>query len=128
MKKMLAMMALCLTIAPAALAEVDLTGMSFDELVSLQAQLTAEAMSRPEWKEVEVPVGTYTVGQDIPAGTYSLKIKAGGMMASIQINGYETSHVLTEGDMVGKIDLKDGDQVDITISAVVFMPYAGLGF
>lgn len=59
-------------LCPAALAEVDLQSMTFDELVELREQITAEITSRPEWKEVTVPAGIYEIGVDIPAGHWTI--------------------------------------------------------
>ena len=42
--------------------------LSTQELIALRKQVDDEIHSRPEWKEVEVPTGTWHVGTDIPAG------------------------------------------------------------
>ena len=47
--------------------------MTFDELIKLRQTITMELFSRPEWQEVTVPQGVYKVGEDIPAGTWTVK-------------------------------------------------------
>ena len=70
MKKLIALVLVILSLIPmVAFADVELGGMSFDELVSLNGKLLKEIVSRPEFKEVTVPTGSYKVGEDIPAGT-----------------------------------------------------------
>ena len=54
--------------------EVDLSGMSFDELVSLRDQINLAIWNSQEWQEVTVPTGIYTIGKDIPAGHWSIRV------------------------------------------------------
>lgn len=76
MKKIILCLALCfLFILPAA-ADVDLTGLSFDELVALRDQLNLAIWNSQEWQEVTVPEGIWIVGQDIPAGHWSIRVAA----------------------------------------------------
>lgn len=130
MKKLIALALILVSLIPAAaFADVDLSGMSFDELVSLNGKLLEEIMSRDEFKEVTVPTGAYTVGEDIPAGTYSLAMATGTYGGMIQINGYQDAYTVTSTDpIVGKVTLKDGDSVEISMGSIVFKPYVGLGF
>ena len=75
MKKILTVIlcsVLCLSILPIAAAEVDLSNMSFDELLELQAQVNLAIFNSDKWKEVEVPMGVWDIGKDIPAGRYEL--------------------------------------------------------
>ena len=67
--------ALVLALIPAAFADWDLSGLTFDDLIALRAQIQLEMMSRGEWEEVEVPQGVYQVGVDIPAGTWTIRSK-----------------------------------------------------
>lgn len=130
MKKLIALILVALSLIPViAFADVDLSGMSFDELVSLNGKLLKEIVSRPEFKEVTVPTGSYKVREDIPAGTYSLGLANGTFGSMIQVNGFQDTYSVTSTDQtVGKMILKDGDSVDISIGSVVFKPYVGLGF
>lgn len=130
MKKLIALALVILSLIPVAvLADVDLSSMSYDELVSLNSKLFAEIISRPEFKEVTVPTGTYNVGEDIPAGTYSLGLANGTFGSMIQINGFQGSYAVTSTDQtVGKVVLKEGDSVEISMGSIIFKPYVGLGF
>lgn len=99
---------------------------SFDESLneaSVQKEMT-------EQKEVTVPAGKYTIGSDVPAGTYTLNTTGYISMVTIwnASGGLVTMHTLSEQAPVGKIELKDGQVIEINGSAVVFKTYSGLGF
>jgi hypothetical protein len=126
MKKIIILFAAVCMIVPAiACADIDLSAMSFDELIELKAQIIAEIMSRDDFKEITVPAGKYVVGEDIPAGTYT--ISCSKYMSSICVNEFEAMYMVTQDSPVGRIKLKNGDAVELT-SAVIFQKYAGLGF
>ena len=73
MKKLLAVL-LVLCLLPWVYAEdIDLSGLSFEELRALQNRIAEEIVTRPEWMEVAVPVGVYKIGVDIPAGDWCLR-------------------------------------------------------
>lgn len=73
MKKLLAVL-LVLCLLPWVYAEdIDLSGLSFEELRALQNRIAEEIVSRPEWKMVSVPPGIYKIGVDIPAGDWCIK-------------------------------------------------------
>ena len=130
MKKLIALTLIILSLIPvAAFADVDFSGMSYDELVSLNSQLFKEIVSRPEFKEVTVPTGSYVVGSDIPAGTYSLGLASGTFGSMIRINDFQEAYTVSSSDpSIGKVTLKDGDSVDISMGSIVFKTYVGLGF
>ena len=65
---------LSLLIGSAAAGPVDLSGLSFDELVQLRDQLNLAIWNSQEWQEVEVPAGVWEVGKDIPAGHWTITI------------------------------------------------------
>lgn len=109
----------------------DLNSLTTEELVALQKAVNAElAVRNFAEKEVVVPPGTYTIGEDIPAADYSFRCD--DIMSSIYItdaNGVPiTLHALSAGQTVGKQPLSDGQVIQISGSAVVFAPYRGLGF
>lgn len=112
---------------------VDLSGMSYNDLITLQKNLVKEIMSRPEWKEVKVPAGTWKVGEDIPAGTYGVSTKSVLVTMTVykseskDFMDMEGMHVLSADESIGKLVLKDGWVVEIT-SEVVFTPPVSLGF
>lgn len=68
MKKLLcAVLILCL-VPMISLAEIDLSGLSTEELMDLNKAVIMEIFSRDDFQLVTVPAGTYKVGEDIPAG------------------------------------------------------------
>lgn len=139
MKKLIAfalvvVMAFSLSIA---FAEINLKELSYDELIDIQKTLLAEIMSRPEWKSVEVPQGHWRVGEDIPAGTYSIRATEkssaylrvwGAEYEDWQTNGgLIFNDTIRKGETIGKIELKEGWLIDID-DTVYFEPPKGLGF
>lgn len=82
-------------------------------------------------KEVKVPAGKYTVGDDIPAGTYTITYD-GKILASVTVKSsaekYLFSETLSTGQKIGKLELSDGQIVEVGYDPVIFMPYQGLGF
>ena len=110
-----------------AMADVDFTSMSTDELIAMKEQLMAELIDRGELKEVKVPSGEYIVGEQIPAGEYSIALADGEILAMITVNEYEQMYTLSEDSGIGRIVLVDGDAVSV-MSSVVFTKFAGLGF
>lgn len=137
MKKLFALVLVSMILASAAaLADVDLSDLSYTDLLALRDQVQAELISRPEWKQVTVPGGTWTVGEDIPAGSYSIyPVKsvvihlwgaavddfdtAGGML----ISDYWSSP--TTG--LGKVALVDGNVLQLS-APVIFAPAEQLHF
>jgi len=83
-----------------------------------------------EQKEVTVPAGEYTVGEDIPSGTYT--VTATGLITVLIVKDSDGStdamHSLQSGSSIGKLVLKDGQTVEITGTEVIFKPYSGIGF
>ena len=74
MKKLFAVLvALALCLPLSCLAEVDLSQMTFDDLVALKDQINLAIWSSEEWQEVEVPAGLYEIGIDIPAGKWTIR-------------------------------------------------------
>ena len=73
MKKLFSVVLILVLLASAAAAEIDLTGLSFDELAALRDQCLIEMFSRDEWQEVTVPQGLWEIGVHIPAGTWTLR-------------------------------------------------------
>ena len=81
MKKMICAiltLAIFLAVTAAAFADgVDLSSMTWEELLELKAAITLEQWSRDEWEEVEVPQGVWVVGEDIPAGKWTITCETG---------------------------------------------------
>ena len=125
MKKLVcALLALCL-LPVIAFADFDLSAMSVDELAALNKAVVMELMSREDFKQVPVPTGIYKVGEDIPAGAYSISGKAFNVYV-YDGNGKEIESFFLKSE-IGKLTLNEGETIEIT-NSVVFTPYAGLGF
>lgn len=73
MKKIFVLLAALILVASAAVAEVDLSGMSFEELVQLSHDVDQAIWASDGWQEVTVPPGTYKIGEDIPVGKWTIK-------------------------------------------------------
>lgn len=152
MKKLICIM-IALMIPVAAFAEVDLSGMSYDELVQLKDQVSLAIWESEEWQEVEVPAGVYTVGEDIPAGKWTIKAADGisvtiewgdllddsgvalswdGKFMEYEYLRSENNKYYEKGDKTQITwDIKDGQYILVDDGIAVFMPYAGkpsLGF
>ena len=52
--------------------DIDLSSLSFTDLLELQEKVNTAIFSSGEWKQVEVPLGVWDIGKDIPAGRYEL--------------------------------------------------------
>lgn len=125
MKKLVSLFAALMLIPSFSFAETDLSGMSVDDLVSLKTAIVGELMARDEVKIVTVPAGEYIVGEDIPAGKYSVATSAS--MVMLTVNEYKEAYVVTPNDPIGKLSLKNGDVLALS-SGCDFSVYVGLGF
>ncbi len=132
--------------------------LSFEELVkarsSMIKQIDQMLMEHEDWQAVEVPQGIWVVGEDIPAGHWTIKCsdswarvrigdaltqngKAVSAANSVFYYTEQLHHPSKYGfnekvDMVQMdITLQDGMYVDVSYANVIFTPYAGkpaLGF
>lgn len=155
MKRMLAVIltaVLLLSFVPA-VADVDLSGMTIEELIVLKQQINYEISKRPEIKSVTVPIGVWKIGEDIPAGHWSITTAEGYTFDwSMVLYCSELNETGKDGirrgayyeDMVKcpgsgaytdntsiDIDMKEGMYVIISHAPVVFTPFTGkpdLGF
>lgn len=153
MKKLiscLCVFALVLALVPAAFAEWDLSGLSFDELVALKEQVQRAIWDSAEWQEVTVPQGIYKVGPDIPAGKWTIKAPAGGYTvvkigSQLDENGTDVDYRGESKPICGEnytgwapssacefwtVELREDQYVSVKNGDCVFTPYAGnaLGF
>ena len=53
--------------------DINLSGMSYEELVALKDQINLAIWKSGKWQEVEIPQGVWKVGEDIPAGKWTVK-------------------------------------------------------
>lgn len=147
MKKLTAIIAAAALAVTPAMAEVDLTGMSYDDLVTLQQQVTKAIMMTNEWQEVTVPAGVYVVGREIPAGRWHIEPVAGstgwaGIGYKINDAKTELAYPYTrqvishpnasyyEYNKVSSVDyeLENGMYVVLEGTSFVFTPYSGPSF
>lgn len=110
--------------------DIDLSKMTYDELVELNRTLAKEIMSRSEWKEVEVPAGQYTIGVDIPAGWYSVRPKSS--WDSVYLRWYPNPDndywdYVRITDKLAKFEFYEGMRI-YTEDTAIFAPPIALGF
>lgn len=139
---------LCCGSAATAANDFDLSELSFEELIALKEQINLAIWNSAEWEEVEIPVGVYTIGSDIPAGHWTIKCAEGREFINIawgeklDASGEEiewserssTSNFIYNSDdefyQKGDVteyscELMDGEYVVIEYGSALFMPYAG---
>lgn len=74
MKRLFILILAALILAGSAAADgVDLSSMSYDELVALREQLNLAIWNCQEWQEVTVPAGVWVIGEDIPEGHWTIR-------------------------------------------------------
>lgn len=139
MKKLLALLLIAALLAPCVLAEeIDLSGLSFDELQALQTRIAKEIVSRPEWKKVQVPIGCYRIGEDIPVGSYSISSDKGVNSCLVTVWGHDVDDYKTNGGLIhniiisdteniGKLELQEGWVLKVS-SPVIIAPAVKLAF
>lgn len=101
-----------------------------EEALAQRGQGVGEAAEQTMQKDVAVPVGKYTVGEDIPAGTYT--IISSDRLAYVTVYSASgkrlSSDGIDDGATIGKLVLENGQLVEVEYAAVVFSAYKGLGF
>lgn len=143
MKKLLSLLTVLILVftLSAAAADLDLASMSREELLALEQQIIKELTSRDDYKEVIVPVGVYKVGEDIPAGKWTISGKdyAGNIVWGKALDQYKVE--IPYADRIADFsywgpedsttwELVEGTYIVIDISPVKFstpMP-TSLGF
>ena len=55
-----------------ATADLDLSSMSFEDLIALRDKVMDEILTREEWDDVLIPAGVYEIGVDIPEGMWTI--------------------------------------------------------
>lgn len=139
MKKLfVVLLALALLCASSVAEGIDLSGMSFDELVALRQQVDQAIMQSDGWQEVEVPAGVYTIGEDIPAGRWSVSASSYLVTFTLypeksdytnQTYNFITTSAIQSGDSY-TLECSDGNCLEIGGGSMIFRPYTGaaLGF
>lgn len=134
MKRFLALLFVMLFFISIASAETtfDLSSMSTEELLNLRNAINTELAVRGfKEKEVIVPPGRYTVGTDIPVGVYTLTRSEeyfSGIKTYTPSGQYDLTFSVSTDTPIGKLELTEGQTVEILYETVVFKQYAGLGF
>lgn len=125
------------------LADVDLTGMRYDDLVSLSKQVGIAIMQSDEFDSVTVPKGIWEVGVDIPEGTwiitpanqmcmiaYGKSIDESGNDMSQYDSGNSGADLYNSNDS-WRLTAKSGNYICVKIGPAVFTSdtgSTGLGF
>ena len=130
MKKIICVV-LILMLPVMALADgIDLSSMTYDQLITLRKSLTEEIMNRPEWKEVTIPAGDWNIGSDIPAGTYSITPTKYTLILIWEHgidSGLVFNRLLDKGESYGKITLKEGWIMQVS-DPIILAPPISPGF
>ena len=139
-----------LSISTVVFADIDLSGMNYDELVALKDQINLAIWNSEDWQEVEVPQGVWEVGEDIPVGKWEIKalpgaqtkivygteVKEGGTDVTARswqrikdenYRNYDSNEDVTSWI----IEVEEGYYLQVEDGPAVFMPYNGklsLGF
>lgn len=110
----------------------DFSRYSYEELLELQAALNKALWASDGWQNVSVPAGVYVVGEDIPAGHWTISEKNDAYFRVYgEMNNGELSNLLYDTDLNEPVNLKlyDGNYIEIRYFSVNFAPYvSGLGF
>lgn len=148
MKKFLALLLVFLMISPAMADGIDLSGLSFEELIDLRNRINMAMWQCEEWQEVKVPQGTWKVGEDIPAGHWTVKCAPGAYYCEInwgeklsenkesiswsgrnsvynKVYNKEKYPNSDEYQYEYSFEVFDGDYIVIDDGSAIFMPYVG---
>ena len=121
-----------------ALADVDLTGMTYEELIELRQKVDNAIWASDGWQEVSVPAGKYTIGEEIPEGKWT--IKGDDVISLITVYktkedfDNQTGNLITvmsiSNGNICNLDLSAGQYISIDSGKVLFTPFTGtaLGF
>lgn len=152
MKKFLALALVCLFLVPAAVADVpDISGLTFDELITLREKINLAIWQSAEWQEVTVPAGIWVIGEDIPAGHWTIRPVPGSYTSVVycdKLDEFGTAPAIGWNGWNGTISglserlAHPGERTEVDLEmvegmffinrgAVIFTPYTGkpdLGF
>ena len=133
--------------------EIDLSGMTYDELLALKDRVNLALWNSKDWQEVTVPQGVWRIGADIPSGHWTIRLTDEGRSSwgsitysdCLDSSGLEATrdgkiYIYQQLSRAGKnynaplqidIQLQNGTYLVIEQSDVVFSTYSGkpdLGF
>lgn len=103
-----------------------------------QKEVIGNVASKKEPIAIEVPGGRYVIGEDIPAGNYSITIKDGGTNITVWGSAYKDyktngglllniTLLADDNPQLGKVILNEGNVIDFS-SPVIFGPPNNLSF
>ena len=153
MKKLICLLLLVCVTATATAESIDLSSMSYDELVALKDRINLAMWNSQKWQEVIVPQGIWKVGEDIPAGSWTVRCAA-AFTAVIEFgpdlteNGDDIEYKTRRGRCTldspeyrhykknisieqYSFTVEEGDYILIVNCDLIFTPYSGkpdLGF
>lgn len=149
MKRILALVLVLMALTGTVYADtVDLSGMTYDELVALKDKINLAIWNSQEWQEVEVPQGVWKIGEDIPVGHWTIKTNSdyahivvctaldesgkdvdawnSAFYYAESINSKEYKYFDKNSDLSEiDFDFKAGQYIIIESGSVIFTPYAG---
>ena len=146
MKKFLALALVCLFLVPAAVADVpDISGLTFDELITLREKINLAIWQSAEWQEVTVPAGIWVIGEDIPAGHWTIRPVPGSYTSVVycdKLDEFGTAPAIGWNGWNGTISglserlAHPGERTEVDLEmvegmffinrgAVIFTPYTG---
>lgn len=136
MKKIITLVLALVVCSTAAVAEFDLTGLSFEELIQLQQQVQLAMWTSDSWQEVEVPAGIYEIGVDIPAGKWTMtSTDISSLRYGKSVNEYFTEvedriehETFYSGSESVTWNLVEGTFLQIASSPFIFTPYTAPAF
>lgn len=149
MKRLVLAVLCAVLLIGSACAEVDLSGMSFSDLLALKERINLALFQCDEWQEVKVPAGMYKIGTDIPAGKWVISPidgetarvywGEGTTSGGTEIDDeYAYEQITSPNDSYAKYnkvesvmwELANGTYLLIQDSPVIFTPFTGisLGF
>lgn len=132
MKKVISVLLVLALLLPMWASAESLFGKSDQELLSMYQQIQSILLSRSKSYSIELDAGKYTVGTDLPAGSY--RLECNGAYASCYVTIYTStesepfpeSYILAEmyqSSAIGKLDLVKGNILSINGSKVTLTAY-----
>lgn len=98
------------------------------KLVEIELEYRGYYNEKQDTKEYDVPVGKYTVGIDIPAGVYTVSQDVGMFGAMINVDNFDSFYTVMPGSPIGKLELTEGQTIEVQVGGVKFSKYTGLNF
>ena len=75
MKRLITIIIILALVPVVALSDIpDISNLTYEELVQLKDQINLAMWNSSDWQEVLVPAGVWKVGEDIPAGHWTIRV------------------------------------------------------